>query len=248
MKVDAHVYAGQSIFGYEHKKDEILKKMEALEIDRCILCPVKPFGYHLGPENDFISKIVKDHRDRFTGFVRVDPRQGKDALNEMIRGIEMLELAGLYLNPWEETCEVNSELVYPLMQRAGEYKMPVMIKGGHQAVSHPSQIHDIALRFPMVKIIATSGGQINISGGALEDARLLLEKNRNVYMETSGIYREDFIEEMTRVIGADRLIFGSGSPVLDMAFEIERIRKAKILDGEKKTIMGDSINALLNWR
>lgn len=245
MKIDAHVYLGRSLFGYSQSCDEILRKLDALDIDRCVVCPVKPCGYNLGPENDFVASAVKEHGDRFFGLVRVDPRQGADALKEMTRGIEKLELQGLYLNPWEETCPVDSELLYPLLEMASKYGIVVMIKGGYPVVSHPSQIADLARRFPQTSMIATSGGQINISGGALQDARMMLEENKNVYMETSGIYREDFIEEMARVLGAERLIYGSGSPVLDMSFEIQRVSRAHIPQGDKKKIMGANLMKLI---
>jgi uncharacterized protein len=248
MKIDSHVLFGSSIFGFHHGADAIIKKLDHLEIEKCILCPVKPRGYHLPPENDAVASAVKSHHDRFIGFVRVDPRLGREALDEMKRGFEILGLKGLYLDPWEETFQVNAEFVNPLVEEAGNYGIPVMIKGGYPVVSQPGQIADLASRFPGTAIIATSGGQINICGGALEDARLMLTENKNISMETSGIYREDFIEEMARVIGAERLIYGSSSPVMDMSLEILRIEKAHLTDEEKKKIMGENIFRLLNMR
>jgi uncharacterized protein len=245
MKIDSHVYFGSSLFGFHHGADEILKKIDTLGVDRCILCPVKPRSYHLPPENDAVAAAVRSHEDRFVGFVRVDPRLGDEALDELKRGIELLGLRGLYLDPWEETFQVNADFVHPLMQKAGDYGIPVMIRGGYPIVSQPGQIADLAAGFPGTTIIATSGGQINISGGALEDARLMLVENRNVFMETSGIYREDFIEEMAKVIGAERIIYGSNAPLMDMAFEIMRIEKAHLRDEEKKKIMGENILRVL---
>lgn len=245
MKIDARVHVGESIFGYSQTADEVMRKLDELGIDMCVLCPVKPYDYHLGPENDFVAGIVKQNRDRCVGFVRVDPRQGRNALDEMIRGIEKLEQRGLYIDPWEETLPVNSELLYPFMEKAGEFKVPVMIRGGYPVVSHPSQIADLVRRFPGTTVIATSAGQINISGGGLHDARILLTENRNVYMETSGIYREDFIEEMAKVIGTDRLVYGSGSPIFDMSFEILRVQRAHLKNEEKASILGENMRKLL---
>jgi predicted TIM-barrel fold metal-dependent hydrolase len=245
MKIDAHVYLGNSLFGYSQTAEEIIEKLDAQGVDRCVLCPVRPFDYHLEPENDSVSRTVKGHKDRFTGLVRVDPRQGEKALREMVRGIETLGLRGLYLNPWEESYPINSEMVYPLVEKAGQYHVPVMIRGGFPVVSHPSQIRDLVRRFPGTTFIATSAGQINISGGGLEDARILLTENKNVFMETSGIYREDFIEEMAKVLGAGRLLYGSASPVMDMSFEIQRVQRAHLKEKEKAQILGKNLVKLL---
>ncbi|MHC9540923.1 MAG: amidohydrolase family protein [Vulcanimicrobiota bacterium] len=246
MIIDAHVYCGQSIMGYGASAEEILRQCDALSIDKAVLIPVKPRSYHLGPENTFIARTVQDHPDRFTGFARVDPRLGGEAESEMKRSIQELCLKGLYLNPWEETFQINESFVWPLMEKAQTFKVPVMIKGGHPVVSQPSQIADLAKRFPKTIIIATSGGQINICGGGLQDAMIMLEENKNVYMETSGIYREDFIEEMARKIGAKRLIFGSGSPVFDARFELQRVTRAHLGKADKNKIAGLTIKNLLS--
>ncbi len=246
MIIDAHVYCGHSIMGYGASAGEILKQCDALSIDKAILIPVKPKSYHLGPENTFIARTVQAHPDRFIGFARVDPRLGKEAEAEMIRSIQELGLKGLYLNPWEETYQINESFVEPFMEKAHAFNIPVMIKGGYPVVSQPSQIADLAKRFPETLIIATSGGQINICGGGLQDAMIMLEENRNVYMETSGIYREDFIEEMAGKIGAKRLIFGSGSPVFDARFELQRVTRAHIGEAEKNQIAGLTVKSLLS--
>ena len=42
-------------------------------------------------------------------------------------------------------------------------------------------------------------------------------------MTTSGVYREDFIEEVLEQIGHDKVLFGSQSPLFDQDFELHRI-------------------------
>jgi predicted TIM-barrel fold metal-dependent hydrolase len=120
-----------------------------------------------------------------------------------------------------------------------------MISGGHSQVSHPRQIQFIAEKFSPLTIIATSGGQINICGGLLYDAGEMLKCCPNVYLETSGIYRRDFIEQMTRELGAKRIIFGSGAPYYQQNFEIERINTAEVERSNKDLILGNNVNDLI---
>jgi uncharacterized protein len=61
----------------------------------------------------------------------------------------------------------------------------------------------------------THGGQINIGGLGQRDAWLALSTCPNLYMQTSGVYREDFIEEVIEGIGAGRVVFGSRAPLMD---------------------------------
>jgi len=245
MIIDAHVHLGKSLFGYEQSPEGLLLSMEECNIDRAIICPVKPYNYHLEPENDYIGETVKKYPHKFTGFARIDPRQGEKAVKELERAIKELGLKGLFLHPWEESFPINSKLIYPVMKKSGELKIPVMVSGGHVRVSHPLQIGDIASEFPEVNIIATSGGQINICGMALYDAETMLKANKNVYLETSGIYREDFIENMIRELGSERVIYGSNSPQMNIKYEILRATMARISDKEKEDILFNTINKLV---
>jgi hypothetical protein len=63
-------------------------------------------------------------------------------------------------------------------------------------VSEAPQVAELARRFPEVPIVMTNGGQINISGFSQRNSRLALAECANASMTTSGVYREDFIEDV----------------------------------------------------
>ena len=212
MIIDNHVHIGKSLFGHKLSPDELLVSMKALGIDGAIVMPFKPPGYHFEPENDYISKVVSENPACFTGFGRVDPWQGEKALREVERIFDVLKLQGLFIHPLEELFSLTSPVLIPILDLVDKIKKPVMISGGHVRVSHPAQFEYIARRYPSVTFIATSGGQINISGSLMQEAEQMLRACPNVILETSGIYRRDFIENMTAVLGAERVIFGSGAP------------------------------------
>lgn len=236
MIIDCHVHLGESLYGHKLNTEELLDSMDRLGIDRVVVMPFKPFDYHFEPENDKIAQTVQRHPDRFIGFGRIDPwRKGK-AVKEIKRIFEVLNLSGLFIHPWEENCPVTSPRMREALEAARIYKKPVMISGGHVRVSHAKQLQFIAGKFSDITFIFTSGGQINICGSAMSDAEEMLKACRNVIMETSGIYRRDFIEQMTEKIGPDRVIFGSGAPYYDQEFELERIKTAKMSDDARNRL------------
>lgn len=53
------------------------------------------------------------------------------------------------------------------------------------------------------------------------------------------------IEEAVRVIGAERIIWGSDMPMIDPWINIERIRSAEITKKQKELILGDNILRLI---
>lgn len=235
--IDAHAHLGTSLFGVELSTDDLIGSMAASNIEQAILVPLKPLNYHFGPENDRIAAAIQAHPDKFHGFVRVDPWQGASAVEELRRGIDQLGLIGLYLHPFEEQFAANDEISFPLLEIVEERGLPLMIAGGYPTFSHPSQIADLARQFPNLTIIATHGGQINISGMLLADALRTMRANPNVIMETSGIYREDFIEDTVAELGAHRVVWGSNAPYMDQGFETTRVRMAHLND-EAKTLIG----------
>jgi predicted TIM-barrel fold metal-dependent hydrolase len=245
MVVDCHTHIGRSIYGYSQTPNELLDLMDRLGIDRAVLCPVQPEDYHLEPANDEVAAAVYDHPDRFIGFCRVDPRRGEKAVRELERAISQLELRGLFLHPWEEGYAVNTPVVFPVVERAIALNLPLMIASGFPWVSHATQVGDLCRRYPEVRVIMTHGGQINISGLAQTDAFNALRNGPNLQIEVSGVYRQDFIEEVVGELGAGRVLFGSNSPQMSQEFELERVRSLKIGEDERQAVLGGNAVRLL---
>lgn len=244
MLIDAHAHLGTSLFGVEVSMDDLLASMAENDIDQAILIPLKPRDYHFGPENRRIATAVQTDPTKFTGFARVDPWQRQAAVDELRRCIDELGMIGLYLHPFEEQFAANDEISFPLLNVLEERGLPLMIAGGYPTFSHPSQIADLARQFPNLTIIATHGGQINISGMLLADALRTMRTNPNVIMETSGIYREDFIEDTIAELGAERVVWGSNTPYMDQGFETTRVRMAHLDDGLKTMIGRENIQRI----
>lgn len=245
--IDAHTHIGESLFGHKQSVDQLLASMAAEGIAKSIVMPLKPLAYHFEPENDRIAAAVASDPTRLAGFARVDPWQGPRALSELRRALGELRLIGLYLHPFEEQFTANDEVIFPLVEELRSRQLPLMIAGGYPGFSHPSQIGDLARQFPDVTIIATHGGQLNISGLLLADAARMLRANPNVLMETSGIYREDFIEEIATELGAHRVLFGSNAPYMDQGFEATRIHLAHLDDDAKRQMGYANIARVCGW-
>jgi len=234
--IDAFTFVGQSLFGYGQTSDELLSKMDTAGVERAVVCPLKPMDYHLGPANDRVAEAVA-HQPRLVGLARVDPNRGAEAVLELDRALGKLGLRGLFLHPWEETFRVNGPRVDPILARCAELRIPVVIASGYPWVSEAAQVGDLARRFPSVTIVMTHGGQINISGLGQADAMGVLQRHANVLMETSGVYRQDFLEDVATQIGPERVLFGSNSPFMDMRLEVERARWANLADDSKTLIL-----------
>jgi predicted TIM-barrel fold metal-dependent hydrolase len=234
--VDAFTFVGLSLFGASQTPVELLSKMDAAGVERAVVCPLKPPGYHLGPANDMVAEAVA-REPRLVGLARVDPNLEHEAIAELDRATSDLGLRGLFLHPWEETFRINGPRVDPILTRCAELQIPVVIASGYPWVSEAAQVGDLARRFANVTLVMTHGGQINISGLGQADALGTLQRHANVCMETSGVYRQDFLEDVATQIGPERVLFGSNSPFMDMRLEVERARWANLAEESKKLIL-----------
>ena len=242
---DANVRLGDSAFGYSLQLADLLGQMDQLEVGRAVVCAARPISGDTCEANDLIANAIASATGRCIGFARVDPWRGDQALTELNRAVTELGLRGLLLDPWEDHFVVSSALVDPVVARAGELGLPVLVAGGYPNFSHPSQIGALAGRHPNVRFIATHGGQLNISGLLLADARSMLAAHTNVVIETSGVYRQDFIEDTVAEFGAERVVFGSGAPVFDPRLEVLRVRMAHLSEEAKLAIGSGNLQQLL---
>ena len=220
--------------------------MDEVGVDRAVVCPVKTRGYHLAASNDAVAEAVSESGGRLIGVARVDPLLGDEACAELERALEALGLRGLFLHPWEETFRIADACVTPVVEVARQHDVPVIVASGYPWLSEALQVGVLARRLPDVTFIATNGLQLNISGLGQIDAELALADNDNLLIQTSGVYREDFIEGIVRRFGAHRVLYASTYPLFDPRLEIRRVQWARFGAPETAAILGGNAAAVFS--
>jgi predicted TIM-barrel fold metal-dependent hydrolase len=236
VTVDALTFLGRSLFGYGQSADELLGRLDSVDVERAVICPVKPRAYHLAAANDLVADAAA-RQARFIPLARVDPNLEDDAVLELQRAVGTLGARGLFLHPWEETFRVSDRRLDPLLTRCADLHLPVMIATGYPWLSEAAQVGELARRFPTVPIIMTHGGQINISGLGQADAFAVLQRHAQVHIETSGVYRQDFLEDVATQLGPERILFGSNSPRMDIRLEVQRVRWLTVDEMSRELIL-----------
>ena len=220
-------------------EDGLIAALDAAGIDRAIVCPARARGHGYDVENERVAAFVRAHPDRLVGFARVDPlAPGAEAEVDRAR---TLGLRGLFLHPWEDTFRITD----PAVDRVVD-GLPVIVAAGYPWVSEGLQVGELARRHPETTFVATNGAQINISGLGQQDAELALESSPNLVIQTSGVYREDFLEGVVSRFGAERLLYASAFPRFDPRLELLRVRWAPNLrDRDQAAILGGNAARLL---
>lgn len=235
--IDGLALVGESLFGAGQSVTRLRAAMAAARIDVSVVAAARPPAYHLPPANDAVAELQATDPEHLVGLGRVDPNT-EDAAAEARRCLDELGLFGLYLQPREEVFAINDPRVDRVVAVAAAAGRPVVVASGHPWVSEAPQVAELAGRFPDVVFVLTNGGQLNISGLGQLDALFALQSRPNLVLQTGGVYRQDFIEGVVRRFGTDRMMFASGSPQLDPAYEVLRAREAHLSDEEKAAVLG----------
>jgi predicted TIM-barrel fold metal-dependent hydrolase len=219
-------------------EDGLLEALDGAGIDRAVVCAPRARGHGYDVANDRVAALVQSHPDRLAGLARVDPL-APGAAAELERA-SALGLRGLFLHPWEDAFRITDPAVDRLVGG-----LPVVVATGYPWVSEGLQVGEFARRHPWTTFVATNGAQINISGLGQQDATIALAECPNLLVQTSGVYREDFLEGVVERFGPGRLLYASAFPRFDPRLELLRVRWAPNLGDEAKAaVLGGNAAAL----
>ncbi|HWQ90174.1 MAG TPA: amidohydrolase family protein [Clostridia bacterium] len=219
MILDAQCHLGQGC-RYKVSSAALLGLMDKNQVERAIIVPVDQFVAVYNREgNDFILREARSHSDRFLPMITANPWYGSKAVDEARRGFEQ-GAVGLKLHPGLQGFQITDAIVHPLVELAGECGRPVYFHTGTPVTSMPLQLTELAQQFPGTNFIMGHMGfsdfwndVVNATKGA-----------PNIYLETSGHW-PSFIVEMVGLFGANRILYGSDTPMNLMAIEIEKITR-----------------------
>jgi predicted TIM-barrel fold metal-dependent hydrolase len=219
--VDSLTFAGEAL----------IAALDDAGIDRAIVCPPRARGHGYDLENARAAALAAEHPERLVAFARVDP----------LAPVATADASGLFLHPWEDTFRITDPAVDAILDGR-----PVIVATGYPFVSEALQVAELARRHPETAFVATNGGQINISGLGQDDAFLALEACPNLFVQTSGVYREDFLEGVVERFGAERLLYASACPRFDPRLELLRVRWAPAFgDDARAAILGGNATRVL---
>ncbi|NSW89090.1 MAG: amidohydrolase family protein [Firmicutes bacterium] len=179
-KIDCHVHLGN---GIKMQLDEytLLKQMDKAGVDFAITCPMDRYLTVANREgNKLIAGAVKNHPDRFAGMASVNPWFGKEACDELRKALDD-GLMGLKLHPVIHGFRLADPLVYPLLEIADEYKVPVYVHTGTAGIAEPFHAAELARLFQHVNFIMGHGG----ASDYYNDTIRALEFADNLWIETS---------------------------------------------------------------
>ncbi|MDD4792250.1 MAG: amidohydrolase family protein [Firmicutes bacterium] len=246
MIIDFHAHVGRSWMGWEENTigpEEMLRIYDACGIEKACISSWN-LSYDPIAGNDEVAEIVRRYPDRFMGFGVISPRWSPQAADEVDRCINDLGMKGIKMHPSLNSWPGDSPIVYPVMERIEKYGVPVLFHTWNDDFSHPQRIGNLARKFPKVKVVM---GHMGFE--AFYDAAFLAEELPNVYLDTTGFYNEvRTLREVVRIAGAEKVVFGTDGPALNIPVELAKIVQGDISEQAKEMILGPNAAKLLGLK
>ncbi|SMC88848.1 amidohydrolase family protein [Papillibacter cinnamivorans] len=241
MVIDAHARIGESFDRRHGKLEEYIGLMEQNRIDRALLCPQKPLSYRVEDGNDTVERAMSDYAHLFWGAARLDPWKGDQAIRELELRLKTPGFVAAYLNPWEDSFRCNDEAVLPMYAALEQKNVPLVLEAGYPWVSHISQIGELALLYPRLRILATNAGQLDLSGLTFGNVGYLLGRCPNLFIGTASCSGSAWLKDMAENVSPGRVVFETGYPRCEPWTEKRRIELLPVFPEIKKEIFSSDL-------
>jgi len=197
-------------------------------------------NFVMGGGNDNLSKVVKMHPERFTGFAHHD-LFSEDAAAELERGVKTLGLRGYKLIASSLTRPIDDKAAYPVWETAESLEIPVLIHfgvlgggGGPARDLHnldPLSLWEVAASFPTLHFVIPHFGACYF-----RELLQLCWACPNILIDTSGsnqwmawmpykLTLRDLFLKCLETIGPDRIVFGTDSSYFPRGFAVDYLRE-----------------------
>jgi predicted TIM-barrel fold metal-dependent hydrolase len=247
---DVHCHLANPLTGKDPaaRLGRLLEVADRMGISRvCVYMGMKwtydPTPDDLRQQNDQVLAAIRRWPDRAFGFVYVNPKHGRESLDEINRCIADGPMVGVKL--WV-AMRANSPELDPIAERATELKAVIFqhtwlkIAGNLPGESTPMDLAILAARHPNAKIICGH------TGGDWEQGVRAVRDQPNISVDLGGGDPVAGITEMAvRELGTSRVIYGSDAPGRSFASQLAKVHGADIADDAKQQILGPNLKRLL---
>lgn len=237
--IDCHCHAGKgdlltAPWNTSAPIDGHLRRAQAAGIDRTIV--FAPFHTDYSRANAEVARIVARHPRRLIGFAFVHPRRDRGSIFKMVeRAVREWRFRGIKVHGAEamatrEVCET-----------ARAFKLPILV----DVIGKMHAVDMFAPAYPDVNFIIPHLGSFRDDFRAHQIMIDQLVRYPNVYTDTSGVRRFDYIIEALRRAGPEKILFGSDGPWLHPALELYKIKLLQLAPAKEAMILGGNILRLL---
>ena len=161
------------------------------------------FQIYARPDNQAVADVVARHPERLMGWIFLNPRNNPGVLDDLERWRQVPGIIGVKLHPhWHD---YRVELLGPVLRRAEELGLPVLIHLGFRA---RGDYRAIAEAYPELRLIAAHAGM-----PFFDDLWRAARSLKNLHVDLSSPYLDErLVRDCVAAIGPERCMYGTDGP------------------------------------
>jgi len=204
--------------------------------------------------NDYILESVARYPRRLIGFGAVSSYTDDAALKEIERCVRGGIRGVGELRPDTQSLDYSHKgIIKPFYDLLRKHKL-ILLTHASEPVGHlypgkggatPDLLYAFISSFPDVPIVCAHWGGGLPFYALMPEVRAALE---NVYFDTAispFLYRPEIYQQVSQLIGADRILFGSDFPVIAQSRVINEIKAADLKEDARNEILSGNASRLL---
>jgi predicted TIM-barrel fold metal-dependent hydrolase len=235
--------------------EDLIASMDAAGIDVSVVLNAGWASHELCVKtNDYILDSISRYPKRLVGFCAIQPRAGDAAIAEIercaragARGIGELrsDIQGFDI--------ADKKTMKPLVDTALKYDLIFLTHCsepvGHEYIGKghitPDIVYSFVTSFPELRTVCAHwGGGLPFYALMPEVARALA----NVFFDTAAtvfLYKAEIFEQVSRIIGSNKILFGTDYPLMRQDRVIAQVWAAQLSEKDKTGILEANARKLL---
>jgi predicted TIM-barrel fold metal-dependent hydrolase len=235
--------------------NDLIQSMDADGVDISVIINYGWSTHELCVEtNDYILESVARYPKRLMGFCAVSSFDDKESLKEIERCAKGGVRGVGELRPDIQSPDITSKKkMEPFVEVLREHGL-VLLMHASEPVGHtypgkgaatPDVLYPFITNFPDLPVVCAHWG------GGLPFYALMPEVRKalgNTYFDTAAspfLYRPDIYLEVSRLAGADRILFGSDYPLMPQRRVLNEINNAPLPEEDKAMVLSGNARSLL---
>jgi predicted TIM-barrel fold metal-dependent hydrolase len=232
MIIDCHCHAGKgdimtAPWNTDAPLGAYLRRARRAGINRTVVFPAFHSDYEVA--NAALARLVTRSRGRLIGFAFVHARRDAGRIFEMVeRAVGEYHFRGIKVHghdamPTREVCEAALAFHIPLMA---------------DVAGRAHVVEMLASEFPRLNFIIPHLGSFADDWRAHQQVIDQLVRFPNVYTDTSGVRRFDYIVQAVKRAGPRKVLFGSDGPYLHPGVELYKIKVLGLPPDQEALVLG----------
>jgi len=235
--------------------DELIASMDKAGIDISVIVNYGWTTHELCVEtNDYILESIARYPDRLVGFCTVQPHAGEAAIAEIERCVKGGIKGVGEMRSDLQLVDIGDEVVMaPIVETARKHKL-IMLTHTSEPIGHdypgkgsitPDILYPFITNFPDSTIVCAHWG------GGLPFYALMPEVKKamkNVFFDTAAspfLYTPQVYNQVTQLVGADKILFGSDYPLLAPGRLLKEISSLDLPAETRELILSGNARRLL---